>query len=270
MVSTSTFAQRAQPKVLGGCWMLVALLLVDTMGGLLSELTVRPYYKLEKFIAAKQIPAVHTIKDRQALDVADASPSAFNHGTWDALLRAYVKPDRTFGEVTGATGVDYAGLSADARFDEYRASLAAADVEALPAPDQLALWMNAYNALCIGQLADAQTMHAWTAGSAHLARSIACSISLSDTARPPTVPAGRSHTGTPFFGSAFFVPRSLMLAVGVPAPRARMSSTRSPMQSALYAFIHSASWSGAGSASTSAAASDARYSSKRASALSPA
>ena len=122
----------------------------------------------------------------------------------------------------------------------------------------------------LGQLADAQTMHAWTAGSAHLARSIACSISLSDTARPPTVPAGRSHTGTPFFGSAFFVPRSLMLAVGVPAPRIRMSSTSSPMQSALYAFIHSASWSGAGRPSTSAAASDARYSSKRASALSPA
>ena len=134
-------------------WML-ALLLVDTMGGLLSELTVRPYYKLEKFIAAKQIPAVHTIKDRQLLNVADASPSAFSHGTWDALLRAYVKADRTFGEVTGATGVDYAGLSADARFDEYRASLAAADVEALPAPDQLALWMNAYNALCIGLLVD--------------------------------------------------------------------------------------------------------------------
>ena len=96
---------------------MLALLLVDTMGGLLSELTVRPYYKLEKFIAAKQIPAVHTIKDRAVLNVADASPSAFNHGTWDALLRAYVKADRTFGEVTGATGVDYAGLSADARFD---------------------------------------------------------------------------------------------------------------------------------------------------------
>ena len=32
---------------------MLALLLVDTMGGLLSELTVRPYYKLEKFIAAR-------------------------------------------------------------------------------------------------------------------------------------------------------------------------------------------------------------------------
>merc|ERR1719421_2533443 len=61
---------------------------------------------------------------------------------------------RTYGEVEDATGVDYAGLSADARFDAYRAALAAADVEALPPPDQLALWMNAYNALCIGLLVD--------------------------------------------------------------------------------------------------------------------
>ena len=44
--------------------------------------------------------------------------------------------------------VDYAGLAADPDFDAYLAQLAAADVPALGARERLALYINAYNALC--------------------------------------------------------------------------------------------------------------------------
>ena len=77
---------------------------------------------------------------------------------WDALLKKYVNTDyasNSIGDVTGIALVDYDGLGSDEKFKSYLDTLAATDVAKLPQPEQLAFWMNAYNALCISLLVNA-------------------------------------------------------------------------------------------------------------------
>lgn len=74
-----------------------------------------------------------------------------DHGVWDRLLSAYVKP--------GADGVsrfDYEGLKARDRaaLDGYIAALAATPVSALNRAEQFAYWINFYNALTIQVVVD--------------------------------------------------------------------------------------------------------------------
>ena len=74
----------------------------------------------------------------------------FDHSEWDALLKEHVTPGGSaFKDGVTAATVNYAGISADARFDAYLRRLAEADIGALQAAEQLALLINAYNALCI-------------------------------------------------------------------------------------------------------------------------
>ncbi|HYW32976.1 MAG TPA: DUF547 domain-containing protein [Gemmatimonas sp.] len=63
----------------------------------------------------------------------------FDHGPLDALLRAHV--------VRGL--VDYDAFARSAPFARYFAALATADVASMPRNEQLALWINAYNAYTI-------------------------------------------------------------------------------------------------------------------------
>jgi hypothetical protein len=53
------------------------------------------------------------------------------------------------GDVTGIHTVDYAGVAADPTFTEYLELLDKAEPTTLSGPEQLAFWMNVYNALCI-------------------------------------------------------------------------------------------------------------------------
>lgn len=50
--------------------------------------------------------------------------------------------------------LDYDGLAADPNFEEYRSSLAKVDVDSLEPNEKLALYINAYNCLCIGLIVD--------------------------------------------------------------------------------------------------------------------
>ncbi len=70
---------------------------------------------------------------------APVAQSTFDHSAFDQLLRTYV--------VAGA--VDYDGFRAEPAFADYLAKLAAFDPATLGRDDQLAFWINAYNAYTI-------------------------------------------------------------------------------------------------------------------------
>ena len=110
-----------------------------------ESLVTRPYYALEKSVASKQIPSIATAPAPRLklADVAsDEGGASFDHALWDGVLQAHVSDGL----------VDYVSLAADARFAAYLEQLAAADVAALSKPEQLALWCNAYNALCVNHV----------------------------------------------------------------------------------------------------------------------
>ncbi|MEO6462015.1 MAG: DUF547 domain-containing protein [Candidatus Eisenbacteria bacterium] len=81
--------------------------------------------------------------------VHPAAASSFDHATLDSLLRRHVKGD----------GVDYRGWKARPRdrvaLAAYLARVAAADTSGWPRGEQMALWINAYNALTLARVLDA-------------------------------------------------------------------------------------------------------------------
>jgi Protein of unknown function, DUF547 len=68
-----------------------------------------------------------------------AQPRPVDHSAFDALLRANVAKGM----------VDYDAFARSAEFKSYLGKLAAIDPATLPKPEQLALWINAYNAYTI-------------------------------------------------------------------------------------------------------------------------
>ena len=74
---------------------------------------------------------------------ADPSGPTFDHSTWTALLKAHTADDQQIGAVAGVATVDYTGMAADARFEQYLALLASVDLTTLPRREQLALFLNA-------------------------------------------------------------------------------------------------------------------------------
>lgn len=78
-----------------------------------------------------------------------AGKGAFDHAEFDALLKKYVQGDR----------VDYAALKADRKsLDEYvdrLTKLSNDDYQKLSREEQMALWINAYNALTLRSIVDA-------------------------------------------------------------------------------------------------------------------
>lgn len=107
-------------------------------------------YKAESVVASSLIPDVSK-NERTTLAANPAPPGApsFDHSVWDAVLKAHLTPGAEINEVRGVTTVDYQGIANDPRFSEYIAALGKADLSSLPVAERLALWINAYNALCI-------------------------------------------------------------------------------------------------------------------------
>ena len=60
--------------------------------------------------------------------------------------------DGEIADVRGIHLLDYDAIAKDEMFDQYLSLLKDADVDALAPPEQLAFWMNAYNALCVSLL----------------------------------------------------------------------------------------------------------------------
>ena len=78
----------------------------------------------------------------------DANPERIDHARWQAILDAHVTPDET-----GVNLVDYAALQANAadreRLTAYLDDLQAIDPRRLAADEQMAYWINLYNALTV-------------------------------------------------------------------------------------------------------------------------
>eukprot|EP00527_Entomoneis_sp_CCMP2396_P009250 CAMPEP_0198138240 /NCGR_PEP_ID=MMETSP1443-20131203/1656_1 /TAXON_ID=186043 /ORGANISM="Entomoneis sp., Strain CCMP2396" /LENGTH=292 /DNA_ID=CAMNT_0043799935 /DNA_START=140 /DNA_END=1018 /DNA_ORIENTATION=+ len=111
-------------------------------------------YKVEKSVAARSIPFVMDVPDRKKLsDFDQVTTDEFDHSLWDDILKAHIVDlDGTIKEVKGIHLLDYDAISKDEKFEKYLTQLKEAKVEALPQPEQLAFWMNAYNALCVSLL----------------------------------------------------------------------------------------------------------------------
>ncbi len=75
---------------------------------------------------------------QQAAQAAD-----FNHSKFDKILKTYVDTEGR---------VDYNGIAADSRFNEYMKSLETAKADSLSQDGQLAFWINAYNAVTIDKV----------------------------------------------------------------------------------------------------------------------
>lgn len=75
-----------------------------------------------------------------------ASTQAVDHGAWDMLLKAYVKPD-----ASGLNRFDYQHVSSADRdaLRRYIDGLGKVSVSKLNRPEQFAYWINLYNALTI-------------------------------------------------------------------------------------------------------------------------
>ena len=118
---------------------LVLLLMVQARGFKvptgLENLYLKPYYRLEQYVASKMIPpATGTLKLRDA-----EQGDGFDQSLWQQVLTAHVSDGR----------VNYDGMRKDDRFQQYLKLLAEAE---MPKSDvgQLAYHINAYNALCCG------------------------------------------------------------------------------------------------------------------------
>ncbi|SEA81124.1 DUF547 domain-containing protein [Rubrimonas cliftonensis] len=74
-----------------------------------------------------------------------ASPLTVDHGPWDALLRRHLV------DAPGVNRVRYAAFTAADRaaLDAYLAALQATPVDRLARPEQMAFWINLYNALTV-------------------------------------------------------------------------------------------------------------------------
>ena len=73
----------------------------------------------------------------------EASADTFDHSKFDQILKKYVDHKGK---------VDYNRISKDLRFKEYMESLKSVKVEELSRNGQLALWLNAYNAVTIDKV----------------------------------------------------------------------------------------------------------------------
>lgn len=71
--------------------------------------------------------------------------AAFDHGAFDTLLGAHVAP----------SGVDYGGLAGQrSELDAYVAALSGAELASMGRSEQMAFWINAYNALTLSLILD--------------------------------------------------------------------------------------------------------------------
>jgi Protein of unknown function, DUF547 len=125
-------------------------------------------YALEKAVASRSIPNVSEIKGRIKLQdyVEKDEGEHFDHSLWTKVLQRHVTSGLTFGKVQNVNAVDYQSMGQDGDFWAYLKSLEQAQPDRLSMREQLAFWMNAYNALCIATIVHHET----TAG--HMLESI--------------------------------------------------------------------------------------------------
>jgi len=123
------------------------------------------FQKLEGCMAAKMLNA-DLEKDHAKYEIASDSEygkfisdkstggddgETFDHSVWDKLMKTYVFSGTIDGVTTNV--VNYKALAEDPGFDQYCSSMQSVDLSSLRHPNELlALYINAYNALCIGHV----------------------------------------------------------------------------------------------------------------------
>ena len=124
----------------------------------MHSIVSRAFNKLEGYVAKRKVNANLDTKTDKYITGPDseyeyaASEPKFDHSLWDNVVKKHV----TSGEVEGITTnvVDYRAIAEDSDFDKYKEALAGADLNDLAKnPNELlALYINAYNALCISHV----------------------------------------------------------------------------------------------------------------------
>lgn len=139
----------------------------------LSDFFSPVLYKIEQNVASRSIPslpdlaATATAPRKTLEEAAQISGGTFDHSLWNGLLHDYVvcpsSPEdtvHTIGaeQIRGVNLVDYDGLGEDSRFAEYLDLLAKAEDPSatLSGLEQVAFWMNAYNACCCNLIVQKQ------------------------------------------------------------------------------------------------------------------
>lgn len=113
-------------------------------------------YALEKQVVSRNIPDVSSLTDRWKFLPQFEDPQV-DHSLWDQVLKRHVYPNCNVGSMGGCHAVDYDGIAQDPEFAAYLDQLAKMDLAVLSRPEQLALWINAYNALCISLIVKADS-----------------------------------------------------------------------------------------------------------------
>jgi len=111
--------------------------------------------------ASKTIPNASKISGRKKLQ-QNSFPSdavaSFDHGKWDRVLQYHVDVAAgNIDDVKGINMVDYDAIAKDPNFSDYLTQLEEADPTKLYPAEQLAFWINAYNALCINIIIQYET-----------------------------------------------------------------------------------------------------------------
>ncbi|MEM1399854.1 MAG: DUF547 domain-containing protein [Pseudomonadota bacterium] len=96
------------------------------------------------------LPRVELLSD-DFLEVSETQRISVDHDPWDRFLETYVATDGT-----GVNRVDYAGVTAadNQALDDYLLSLQAIDPADLTRDQQLAFWINLYNAKTVDLILD--------------------------------------------------------------------------------------------------------------------
>ena len=108
---------------------------------------------LEYWGASRLIPPVHKLIRKRLANIVAHAAETFDHSDWDAVLKTHVTTGGTLIDgqqiIEDVSLVDYGGIANDSRFQRYLEQLSVAEIDGLPPAEQLALLLNAYNALCI-------------------------------------------------------------------------------------------------------------------------
>eukprot|EP00656_Telonema_subtile_P050407 TRINITY_DN6517_c0_g1_i1.p1 TRINITY_DN6517_c0_g1~~TRINITY_DN6517_c0_g1_i1.p1 ORF type:complete len:339 (+),score=77.34 TRINITY_DN6517_c0_g1_i1:108-1124(+) len=105
-------------------------------------------FKIEAKAASRSIPFFPEERTSFEID-APSGVSPPRHQLWSSILSRHVRKSSIRGIPTNT--LDYTGLASDEEFPQYLAQLALGDaLEGLSHNEQLATWVNAYNALCAG------------------------------------------------------------------------------------------------------------------------
>jgi hypothetical protein len=104
-------------------------------------------------VSSTSIPNVSKIPNRKKLvdyPLDESIAVLFDHTKWDNALKRHVKVGQgNIGDVNRINVVDYDGIKVDQDYLDYLIQLDEANPSLLQPAEQLAFWMNAYNALCI-------------------------------------------------------------------------------------------------------------------------